>query len=248
MSRTITLTFGEQSENHVGMKIQGNGLADKGFSDEQLLEFKKYFEDLNLTCDMIDLSLDENNRASVLVIRNAWEGITQKPTTETFNALLDLDWDRHYWDRRRKRVLNKRARWNLCFADHAIEPDYENGQGRVCALKDIPFLQQFSLDIQKHLNESKQFECEGNYYYNSSCGIGWHGDSERKKVVAVRFGSSLPIHWYWYHRSKRQGDRKSVMLNDGDMYIMSEKASGFDWKKSSLFTLRHSTGANKYTQ
>jgi len=31
-------------------------------------------------------------------------------------------------------------------------------------------------------------------------------------------------------------------LEDGDMYIMSEKASGFDWKKRSIYTLRHAAG------
>lgn len=29
---------------------------------------------------------------------------------------------------------------------------------------------------------------------------------------------------------------------------MSEKAVGFDWKKSSIFTLRHATGCDKYTK
>ena len=32
------------------------------------------------------------------------------------------------------------------------------------------------------------------------------------------------------------------MLNSGDVYIMSDKAVGFDWKRSSLLTLRHAAG------
>ena len=31
---------------------------------------------------------------------------------------------------------------------------------------------------------------EGNYYYDlKKCGIGFHGDAERKKVVAIRVGA-----------------------------------------------------------
>ena len=36
------------------------------------------------------------------------------------------------------------------------------------------------------------------------------------------------------------------MLNTGDIYIMSEKAVGSDWRKSSMYTLRHAAGSNKY--
>lgn len=30
------------------------------------------------------------------------------------------------------------------------------------------------------------------------------------------------------------------------MYIMSEKATGYDWKKRSIYTLRHAAGCKKY--
>jgi hypothetical protein len=36
-------------------------------------------------------------------------------------------------------------------------------------------------------------------------------------------------------------------LEDGDMYVMSEKAVGTDWKSSSLLTLRHATGCEEFT-
>ena len=39
-NQAICLTFGEQSENHVGMKINGEGLANSGFSIEELEQIK----------------------------------------------------------------------------------------------------------------------------------------------------------------------------------------------------------------
>ena len=38
-----------------------------------------------------------------------------------------------------------------------------------------------------------------------------------------------------------------MVLNDGDMYVMSEKAVGFDWLKKTVPTLRHASGTDKFT-
>ena len=38
---TITLTFGEQSENHKGMQIKGDGLADHGYTIDELRKIQK---------------------------------------------------------------------------------------------------------------------------------------------------------------------------------------------------------------
>lgn len=37
------------------------------------------------------------------------------------------------------------------------------------------------------------------------------------------------------------------MLHYGDLYIMSKKAVGTDWKKKIIPTLRHTAGNSKYT-
>lgn len=33
-----------------------------------------------------------------------------------------------------------------------------------------------------------------------------------------------------------------------DIYLMNEKAVGTDWKKKNSYTLRHTTGCNKFTK
>ena len=88
-----------------------------------------------------------------------------------------------------------------------------------------------------------RLNAEGNYYYdNSKCMIGFHGDTERHVVVGIRFGSTYPLHFQWYKNSETVSDIKTIHLNGGDMYVMSEKAVGTDWKSSSKYTLRHSAG------
>ena len=55
----------------------------------------------------------------------------------------------------------------------------------------------------------------------------------------------------WFHDNKpitniiNENDMK---LEHGDIYIMSEKAVGNDWKKKNSYTLRHAAGSKKYIQ
>ena len=71
-------------------------------------------------------------------------------------------------------------------------------------------------------------------------------DSERKMVACVRLGASTPLHYQWFVQGAPVGDRVELLLNHGDFYIMSEKATGFDWKKRIIPTLRHAAGAAKF--
>ena len=119
--------------------------------------------------------------------------------------------------------------------------------------------------------KAKTLQAEGNKYFNKKkTGIGYHGDTERRKVIAWRLGegdygdprATMPIHWQWYINSKPVGQNMKFMINGGDIYVMSEKATGQDWKKKirsvasscpsscrkePLPTLRHAAGSVKYT-
>ena len=56
----------------------------------------------------------------------------------------------------------------------------------------------------------------------------------------------MKLHYQWFLNSKSVGRRAEFFLDDGDMYIMSEKATGFDWKKKKFLTIRHAAGAEKF--
>ena len=47
-------------------------------------------------------------------------------------------------------------------------------------------------------------------------------------------------------RFHKQSNLTSRKLNHGDIYIMSEKAVGTDWKKNSILSVRHAAGCDKY--
>jgi hypothetical protein len=166
-----------------------------------------------------------------------------------FDEQAALDHDR--FALMRGRVVNKRARWNLCFDEAGHEPDYAAGKGRVIALGDVPLTKGLVESFPERLGEKAAgLKGEGNYYYDlRTCGIGWHGDTERRKVVAVRLGGgSTPVCFRWYHWSAPVGEVVEIPLRGGDLYVMSEKAVGADWRCPSRWTLRHATGAHAATK
>ena len=184
-------------------------------------------------------------RAEILIVRNALDATD---SDLVFEEIASLEWDRKYLCPRRKKVLNKHARANLCFSEESQEPDYINKKGRIVGYNEVPKLKELKTMIETSLDETEQIECEGNLYDDvNKNGIGWHGDSERRKVVGVRIGKSMPLCYRWFHLGSPIGTQFTIQLNHGDLYIMSDKAVGNDWKKKLIPTLRHSAGAAKYT-
>lgn len=240
MNTTISLTFGDAGENHVGMELLGK-IADSGLSCAQLKALADVFEHASF----YDFGMD----TGVLIVRNILNEDFHK---SLFHEINSLQWDSKYFDRRRKKVLNKRARTNIMIIDNTTqEPDYENAKGRIVDTFKLYHFKKFKSFLMKKLKivlpHFDSLICEGNKYENNKKnGIGFHGDTERRIVIALRLGASMPIHWQWFHNYKPIGERFEFDIHGGDLYIMSDKAVGHDWKKKNIPTLRHAAGAVKY--
>ena len=271
---TITLTFGEVAESHVGMQKIGKE-ADEGFSYKNLLKTQKYFEKKGCKTLLVYLNdylpekewdgiserekdelekakTDPKFQAWVLIARNGLEYLTGDDGTNILTEMLLYKWDTMLYNQRRKMVQNKNARYNVNFdKDRQIE-DFENGKGTTISWKEVPILKKLKGSLDKAFGEkADELKCEGNLYYETSknTGIGYHGDTERKKVIGVRLGKKMNIHWMWYYNSLPRGINFSTILNPGDIYCMSEKTVGTDWRKAphDKYALRHAAGAPKYT-
>ena len=248
LKKVYTITFGDVAENHAKMQKIGT-LHENGYSVEKLIQIQQKLTSYGLITELVDLNVgfDQTfSEAKVLVIRKGAQFILGEETTDGLIAENDaLTMDKKAL--MRGKVVNKVARWNLCFADEDQEPNYEDGKGRVVAWKHLPRMSRIRQVISEW-TEDMLLNGEANYYYDiSQCGIGFHGDGERRKVFAVRMGETMPIYFKWYQNSEPVGEAFELILNDGDMYIMSEKAVGFDWLKKKIPTLRHSTGCSKFT-
>lgn len=244
---TITLTFGDCAENHRGMQEIGER-AISGLDFKDLTIAKDYFESKGVVCELYRLCdhipgtvLPE---AYLLVARSACDVIVDKKQLCDEQNTLERDKKAFMYGR----VVNKKARHNLCFSDFDQVADYEQGKGTVVSFAKLPLLSKIRDELPRIVGTDKvhNLQCEANYYYDiKNTYIGFHGDTERKIVVAARLGASFPLHYQWFRFGNPVGELFSVVLNDGDMYFMSEKAVGFDWKKRNEFTLRHAAGTEK---
>lgn len=265
VEKAATTTFSFSVENHAGMQQLGSKSA-KGHSLDDLLEMQVNAEAManeqGLSCVSTELyhlnpALEGDHppaeNAYVLVIRHGASlmlgatDATHKDILREYEAeLSNLEVDKKAL--MRGRVVNKHARWNVCFDTNAQEADIAEGKGTVVPFDEVPYTQRIR-DILPLLHASlANIKAEYNDYYDiSKCGIGYHGDSERREVVAVRVGAAMPLYYQWFHRSNPVGPRQMIPLNGDDLYVMSEKAVGTDWKKSSQMTLRHSAGCDKFT-
>lgn len=256
-----SITICESGENHTGMEILGKK-ASAGMSCELLKEAKIKAEADGYECtyfDLKELGLSEEkerygraDEAGVLVIRDVLGkfGATKEGLRK---EMKNIDCDKKYFDVRRSKVLNKNARHNVCFDYRDQEPDIANKKGRIVNINSLKNLKSVISNLYLYFgDEAKGLIAELNHYYDvKKCGIGFHGDTERRKVICVRLGESFPLHYYWYENSKRVGQRITLpVLNEGDIYIMSDKAVGYDWKlrKNNRLTLRHAAGCIKFTK
>ena len=215
------------------------------------------------------------DQARVLILREWLQSNMGSDSTQNiYNEISTDEWDAEYLDPNKYRTeivdgkevkvrgkkMNKLARTNLCYvADREQEPSVFEGKGRIVDIKKKEVLNQAVEKLKKQIADGlisigskTKVEInvvEGNRYYNlKKTGIGFHGDTERVIVICITIGGGggYPMRWQWFKDSMPVGDYIDIELNDGDVYIMSEKAVGSDWKLSSLYTLRHSAGAKKY--
>ncbi len=249
-NKSICVTAGEQSESHHGMNISGDGLRSEGYNIQELLKIKNKLTNIGIESEFYRLDTLQSNRnidyqeSGLLIIRNFVDYVINDSADNLFKELIDLKWDTMYWDSRRQKVLNKQARYNLCFENYSQNPDYENKKGTIISFEDAPLLKKWNESLNLFFgSKSENLKLEGNFYYDiNKCGIGFHGDCERKIVIACCLGASRPIEWRWFYQSKFIGDKMTFNLNHGDMYIMSQKTTGYDWKKKNITTLRHASG------
>jgi hypothetical protein len=248
---TYTITFGEVAENGINMEQLGEK-AEEGFSVSELLAARTKFREAGYEAYYINLNKhcpEELNppKAGVLLVKNG-ATIGGNNINELLAEQDELEYDTTKI--MRGKLVNSIARYNLCFADYDQEPDIENGKGTVVNFDDLPALSSLRQALPDYLGEkARDLYGEGNKYYDiKKCGIGYHGDTERRIVIGVRLGEPMDLAYLWYYAYKPVGERVMITLDPGDMYVMSDKAVGYDWKKKLIPTLRHSAGCDKYTK
>ena len=244
---TSTLTFGDCAENHVRMEQIGVRCGKgEGFSLLDVMRARRKFRQAGAICELVVL----NSRTCVLVVRGGVDYLLGDSGSDALKAEQDAlpkDTKALMWGR----VVNKHARHNLCFAPVGHPAAYAEGRGTVISYSDVPLTERLWRSLGDWFGPkaaAATLNGEGNYYYDvTRCGIGYHGDSERRKVIAVRLGATMPLHFQAFQYGRPVGPHTVIQLGHGDVYMMSEEAVGTEWKSSSKVVFRHAAGSPKFT-
>ena len=256
--KRYAITFGEVAILHVGGEELGSGIRDNGFTTNEL---KSLAEKLGELAEYISVSsslpdsLKKDNDAGVLVLRTGNSGQDSIPISKDFADRLYMEqdkkviYDNKYWDNRRGKTLNKRARTNIVFGEKERVHSSDYRLSSVKSFENLPQLDKFRKLLPIVFGEKASgLNAEGNNYFHNKSGIGFHGDAERKVVICLSLGKSsvLRYHWRMPGSSDHTLEPVDIRLNHGDIYIMSEKATGFDWKKRSKVRVVHGAGHTSY--
>ena len=258
MNKRYAITFGEVAILHIGGKEYGNGRLSHGFSTKELQKIASENDNteyINLS-DKLPNKLRSDNDAGVLIFRsnnNSKDkkftlGLNKKEADKLYAEQESINYDTKYWDNRRKTTLNKRARYNIVFGKNQIEHSNDYKQNSVIAFSNLKYLNRVRKRLKLILGDkAKKLNAEGNEYFHDKSGIGYHGDAERKIVICISLGkpTTLRYHWRLPGSSEHTLQPIDIKLNHGDVYVMSEKATGYDWKSRSKVRVVHSAG-DKY--
>ena len=257
----------EAMGDYYAKMFKGNSLKESDVSvlDLNVLSMVKEIDDL-----------PDEDQARLLIVRDWAKNTLNEPDFQKniYKECTNCEWDSKYLDpnkytthivngeekRTRGRVMNKKARRNIMFIKgEKQEPSYIEGKGRIEDLCERKTLHDGLESLKTQLREALKIcgskskveihVVEGNRYYDlKNTGIGFHGDTERVVVICLTVGGggNFPMRFQWFKDKYPVGKPIDIYLNDGDLYIMSHKTVGCDWKKSSRYTLRHAAGAPKY--
>ena len=264
------VTFGESAILHIGGKEYGNGRRDVGFTVRELMQISDNINRNYSMCSAKVISIssvlpghlqtDETN-AAVLVIRNGAGLIQYDEDKLNYSFSADkllaeqqtIEYDNKYFDKRRQKTLNKRARYNIVFSADKDDDIKHSDDYRQCSVKSfmsMPYLSKFRDTLPKAFGQEKasNLEAEGNHYYEDKSGIGFHGDSERKTVICLSLGKPSVLRYQWRlpNSSEHTFTPVDINIGHGDVYLMSEKATGYDWRMRSKVRVVHAAGATKY--
>jgi hypothetical protein len=266
---TFTVTFRDRAITYpTGAQKKQYGRAMPGFSTEDFDRIEQNAKKLQLPCyreKLNDLLPEElaatSEHAEVLILPGALKFLLgEKDSSDMEACLFATDFNEKAISLyNKKKKVKRHAQQSVVFAtdedrQELKDPeDSQEYQAVVHSMTDLTHGQRLCQIISKLAERPDLAECvaECNCYKNTrkkpgQCGVGFHGDQESDVVWALRKGNAMYLSYQWFLRNLPVGARFCRELESDTIYFMSKKAVGNDYKKSSILTLRHAAGGEKY--
>eukprot|EP01001_Neometanema_parovale_P008764 NODE_5024_length_990_cov_105.495963_g4816_i0.p1 GENE.NODE_5024_length_990_cov_105.495963_g4816_i0~~NODE_5024_length_990_cov_105.495963_g4816_i0.p1 ORF type:complete len:286 (-),score=58.86 NODE_5024_length_990_cov_105.495963_g4816_i0:132-932(-) len=255
---TYSITFGENAQMRIGdgenvgksLGLIGESKRDVGFSPDQLIAASAGFPGSHVlkVHEHLPEDLRAGNEAVLLVIPNGVDAILGEGAKER----LLKEQQQLVYDQQSLlggELITSKTRFTAVFDDKGTPADPKAGRGVIIGFDTCPELAKLRDSLANVFGSTtKGLVAEGNHYFDPNCGIDYHGDTDRKNVICVRLGASTGLSYHWMVDGQPLGEPIQTTLNHGDMYVMSEKATGHDWEdtdKKRVYVL-HAAGHSDY--
>ena len=128
------ITLGETAILHTGLEEIGNGRREKGYTVEELQELANTYKN----AEYIDLT-NKDEKAGLLIIRDGANMILgdDDAANKLFLEQTGIEYDKMYYDNRRKRMLNKRARYNIVLSNNIEQQQCFKRNGEIVDRKTV---------------------------------------------------------------------------------------------------------------
>lgn len=251
-----TLTFGEAAIAGLGSESYGTK-SKNGFDLNDLTYISSKFNpEQTMLIDLRNMLPNSNIElapAFILLIKNPYPDLLEKlepiilKDQETYDSQGYLDGV--LWNKKKYtygRVVNAINRYNLTFDFIGAEAKIHTEMGgTIYNIGAIPPLEELYKRIATACNTRLYIEAMM-YHDIISSHIGFHRDKERMKVIGYRMGHEFPLHYQWYCGTDPISEIFTINLDPGDMYVMSEYASGGKTMTKTRIYLKHAAGNNPF--
>lgn len=252
----ITITLSEVVSHGESMFEIGQK-SEVGFTYEDLIRIYQSLPEgvcelVNIK-DILPKTLYEIPDAYILIIRGQFREKADNLLKIMMNSehSVDREITGVNWDSTRivkDRIVENKLFQKLLFLDvgqnYKVPFNPVEKRGTVYNATKIKDLYEFTLLMSSVLLTS--FYIEGTNYYNTTeCYKPMSQDKKRKKLVNLHLGTSFPINFRWFHNTQAVSDLKSLIINHGDVYIMTDITLGSVKDSVTKLYLKHSLGYNQ---
>lgn len=252
---SMHLMFCDIANHGHGMQQIGN-ICDSGFTNEHLLWMCSNINSdkavlYNVT-SILPKTLYQIPDSYVLVLKgffteqaNSLYQTMLTPEGSNGSFITGVNWDNERIHN--GKLVSNRLGNKLLFYDLNSAWKYplsiNDKCGTIYNSKLIPTLDLF----QKMLQQQVGFlpVVDATYYYNTKeCFTPLHQVKDRKKIVGLGIGATMPLQFRWFHGSISCSDTMTIPIEHGDLYILSQGAAGMHKEKQTKLYLKYGIGSH----
>ena len=197
---------------------------------------------------------NEEDQARALLLK----GWLKKYEKEIYEEVSPLKWNLEYLDQHKSWAEIVDGKKHLKASDKTIsfvlnqekEATINQKEESICDLRKLKTLHKAvhnliwkikrGMECTGSNNQVEINVVQGNRYLNTKYSNSEFQNDLRKKIMICFCigGEESVIKWQWFKNNSPVGEPIEITLNSGDVIILNQKATGFDWKDQHKYTLR----------